>query len=117
MPSTARISPLNVRTRPSASIPCPVFTPPLCRFGGVLCSWGGREAFEQGADRVSNVLVHEPTVLLEVFPGERHRHLRLVEHDRVGEEQGIANLLLRAPRASSTRRGAHHRDRLPAQDG
>src|SRR6266545_8251340 len=116
MPSTARIPPLNVRTRPSASMPCSVFTPPLCRFGALQRSRGGCEALEEGANRLSSPFVHEPAVFVEMFPGERHGDLGLVEHDRAGKEQGIADLLLGAPCAAATRRCSDHRRRLPAQD-
>src|SRR5215211_821964 len=116
MPSTAWISPLNVRTRPSASMPCSAFTPPLCRFGARLRSRGGCEALEEGANRRSSPFVHEPAVLVEMFPGEWHRDLGLVEHDGAGKEQGIAYLLLGAPCTAATRRCSDHRRRLPAQD-
>src|SRR6188508_238416 len=109
MPSTARISPLNVRTRPSASIPCSAFTPALCRFGALLRPRGGCEAVEEGADRVLCRLVHQPAVLVEVLPGNGEGNFRLLEHDCAGIEQRVPHLLLGAPSAPSAGRSAHDR--------
>src|SRR5438093_3997797 len=110
------MSPLNVRTRPSALIPCSSLTPPLCRFDALLRPGGGDEALEEAADRLSGLLVHEPPVLVEVLPGDREGDLRLLEHDGAGIEQRVSHLLLRAASAALAGRGAHDCDGLPAQD-
>src|SRR6202165_6239779 len=92
MPSTALMPPLNVRTRPSASMPYSALTPPLCRFDALLRPRGSGEGLEEGADRFSRPLVHEPAVFVEVLPRDWDGDLRLFDDDGPGIEQVVARL-------------------------
>src|SRR5436190_15162866 len=70
--------------------------------------------YELGQRR-SGVLVSQVEVGVEPLPGDRKRDLRLFEHDRAGEEKGLADLLLGTACAAAAAGGADDRDGLPAQ--